>query len=62
MTKEIKEAKYGIERHKQRGGEAEEYRPRDAHAAMIEIAPKSLAQAESFDLPLTQPDELRLFL
>ena len=62
MTKGIKEAKYGIERHKRRGGRAEEYRPIDGHAAMIEIAPRSLAQAESFDLPLTELDELRLFL
>jgi hypothetical protein len=29
---------------------------------MIEIAPKSLAQAEGFDLLLTEPDELVLFL
>jgi hypothetical protein len=29
---------------------------------MIEIAPKSLAQAEGFNLPLTEPDELDLFI
>src|SRR3974377_1605336 len=62
MTKGIKEAKYGIERHKQRGGGAEEYRPIDGHAAMIEIAPKSRAHAEVFDLHLTEPDGLRLFV
>ena len=62
MTKGIKEAKYGIERHKQRGGKAEEYRPRDGHAAMIEIAPKSLVQAQGFDLQVTEPDELDLFV
>jgi len=29
---------------------------------MIEIAPKSLAKAEGFDLALTEPNELDLFL
>jgi hypothetical protein len=29
---------------------------------MIEIAPKSLSQAEGFDLPVTEPDELGLSL
>src|SRR4029079_13527638 len=46
MTKGIKEAKHRVERYKQRGSGAKEYRPRDSHGAMIEIAPKSLAQPE----------------
>ena len=39
-----------------------EYRPIDGHGAMIEIAPKSRAQAQGFDLPVTEPDELGLSL
>jgi len=62
MTKGIKEAKHRVERYKQRGSGAKEYRPRDGHGAMIKIAPKSLAQAEGFNLPLTEPDEAGLFL
>jgi hypothetical protein len=62
MAKGIKEAKHRVERHKQRGSGAKEYRPIDRHGAVIEIAPKSLAQAEGFDLPLTESDELDLFL
>jgi hypothetical protein len=62
MTKGIKEAKHGVERHKQRGSGAKEYRPIDGQGAMIEIAPKSRAQAEGFDLPVTEPDELGLSL
>jgi hypothetical protein len=61
MTKGIKEAKHRVERYKQRGSRAKEYRPRDVHGAMIEIAPKSLAQPEGFYLPYTEPDELGLF-
>jgi len=53
MTQGIKEAKHGVEHHKHCGGGAKEYRPIDGHRAMIEIAPKSLAQAEGFDLPVT---------
>ena len=34
----------------------------DGHGAMIKIAPKSLAQAEGFNVPLTEPDEAGLFL
>jgi hypothetical protein len=62
MTKGIKEAKHGVERHKQRGSRAKEYRSIDGQGAMIEIAPKSGAQAEGFDLPVTEPDELGLSL
>jgi hypothetical protein len=29
---------------------------------MIEIAPKSLAEAEGFDLALTEPDKVDLFV
>jgi hypothetical protein len=29
---------------------------------MIKIAPKSLAQAEGFNVPLSEPDEADLFL
>jgi hypothetical protein len=29
---------------------------------MIEIAPKSLVQAQGFDLQVTEPDELDLFV
>jgi len=61
MPEGINEAEHRIERYKQRGSGAKECRPRDVHGAMIEIAPKSLAQAEGFNLPHTEPDELGLF-
>ena len=54
LRSEQKEAKHRVERYKQRGCGAKEYRPVDCHGAVIEIAPKSLAQAEGFDFPRTE--------
>ena len=62
MAKGIEEAKNGVERDKYRGGRAEKHRPVHCHRAMIEIAPEALAPAKRLDLPVTEPDELRLFL
>ena len=62
MAEGIKEAENSVERDKYRGGRAEKHRPVHYHRAMIEIAPKALAPAKRLDLPVTQPDELRLFL
>jgi hypothetical protein len=62
MTKGIKEAKDGVERHKQCCSGAEEYRSIYGHGAIVEITPKSLAQAQGFDLAVTEPDELGLSL
>ena len=62
MAEGIEEAENGVERDKYRGGRAKKHRPVHCHRAMIEIAPKALAPAKRLDLPVTQPDELRLFL
>ena len=62
MAERIQESENGVERDKDRGGAAEKYRPVDRHRPMIEIGPKTLAQAESLDLPVTESDELGFFL
>jgi hypothetical protein len=60
MAERIKESEDGVERDKDRSSAAKKYRSVDRHRPMIEIGPKTWAQAERLDLPVTEPDELGL--
>jgi hypothetical protein len=60
VAERIQESENSVERDKDRCGAGKKYRPVDRHRPMIEIGPKTWAQAERLDLHVAEPDDLRL--